>query len=112
MKSELSTFERRMGILSILMNQRLISCPELARRFRVSDDTITRDISVLSRFAPIGSKIGRYGGVYIINEYKRERVYLTREEEMLIEKLVVKLSGKNQILLQMILYKFAMPKVK
>ena len=112
MKSEFSTFERRMEILSILINQRLISCPELARRFRVFDDTITRDISVLSRFAPIGSKIGRYGGVYIINEYKRERVYLTREEEMLIEKLVVRLSGKDQTLLQMILYKFAMPKVK
>lgn len=31
---------------------------------------------------------------------------------MLIEKLVVKFSGKDQILLQMILYKFAMPKVK
>ena len=74
MKSEFSTFERRMEILSILINQRLISCPELARRFRVFDDTITRDISVLSRFAPIGSKIGRYGGVYIINEYKREGI--------------------------------------
>ena len=73
-KSEFSTFERRMEILSILINQRLISCPELARRFRVFDDTITRDISVLSRFAPIGSKIGRYGGVYIINEYKREGI--------------------------------------
>lgn len=57
MKSEFTTFERRMQSLSVLMNQRLISCPELARRFRVSDDTITRDISVLSGFAPIGSKI-------------------------------------------------------
>ena len=44
MKSEFTTFERRMQILSVLMNQRLISCPELARIFRVSDDTITRDI--------------------------------------------------------------------
>ena len=74
MKSEFSTFERRMEILSILINQRLISCPELARRFSVSDDTITGVISVLSGFAPIGSKIGRYGGVYIINEYKREGI--------------------------------------
>lgn len=65
----------------------------------------------MSGFAPIGSKIGRYGGVYIINEYKRERVYLTREEEILIKKLVVKLSWKDQILLQTVLYKFAMPKV-
>ncbi len=49
--------------------------------------------------------------MYIINEYKRERVYLTREEEILIKKLVVKLSWKDQILLQTVLYKFAMPNV-
>ena len=49
--------------------------------------------------------------MYIINEYKRERVYLTREEEILIKKLVVKLYGKDQILLRTVLYKFAMPKV-
>ena len=75
MKSDFSTFERRMEILSILMNHHLISCLELSRRFQVSDDTISRDITALSRFAPIATKPGRYGGVYIIDEYKRERVY-------------------------------------
>ena len=33
MKAEFSAFERRMEILSILMNQKLISSLELARRF-------------------------------------------------------------------------------
>ena len=77
--SEFSTFERRMEILYILMNQRLISCPELARRFNVCTDTIINDISDLSRFAPISSKLGRYGGVYTIDEYKRGRAYLSRD---------------------------------
>ena len=110
MKSDFSTFERRMEILSILKNHRLISCLELSRRFQVSDDTISRDITALSRFAPIATKPGRYGGVYIIDEYKRERVYLSYDEERLIEKLINVVSGKEQQLLYAILYKFAMPK--
>ena len=112
MNSEFSTFERRMEILYILMNQRIISCPELARRFNVCTDTIINDISDLSRFAPISSKLGRYGGVYIIDEYKRGRAYLSRDEEDLIEKLAQNLSGREQELLKMILYKFALPKAE
>ena len=110
MKADFSTFDRRMEILSILMNQKLVSRLELARRFSVSDVTIGEDITVLSRFAPIASKKGRYGGVYIIDEYKRERVYLSYDEERLIEKLINAVSGKEQQLLYAILYKFAMPK--
>ena len=110
MKADFSTFDRRMEILSILMNQKLVSRLELARRFSVSDVTIGEDITVLSRFAPIASKKGRYGGVYIIDEYRRERAYLSREQENLIEKLIKKVSGKERQLLQMVLYKFAMPK--
>ena len=110
-KSEYSTFDRRMEILSILMNQHLVSCLELARRFCVSEDTISRDISALSRFAPIASKKGRYGGVYIIEEYRREKAYLSREQENLIKQLIQKLSGHEKHLLQLVLNKFAMPKV-
>ena len=58
MNEGFSTFERRMQILSILMNHKQISRLELARRFSVSDDSICRDITALSRFAPISSKMG------------------------------------------------------
>ena len=111
MRADFPAFDRRMEILSILMNHKLISRLELARRFSVSDVTICEDIIALSRFAPIASKMGRYGGVYIIDEYKRERVYLSREEESLLERLIQTLSGKEQMLMKIILYKFAMPKV-
>ena len=109
MKTELSAFERRMEILSVLMNHSLISCLELATRYQVSYDTITRDISALSRFAPISSKLGRYGGIYIVDGYVKERAYLTRKEEMLLKELMQKVSEREQKLLQMVLYKFAMP---
>ena len=107
---ELSTFERRMQILSMLMNHKQISRLELARRFSVSDDAICRDITAISRFAPIGSKMGRYGGVYIVDEFKLTKVYLSRDEEEVIEELLHTLTGRKRMLLQMVLYKFAMPK--
>ena len=112
MNREFSSFERRMSILSILMNQKLISRLELARIFCVSGFTIGADISALSRVVPIASKMGRYVGVYIIEEYKRERIYLTRDEEEIIKKLISTLNGKDKELLQMVLYKFALPEAE
>ncbi len=112
MNAEYSTFERRMRIYSILMNQKIISRLELSRRLCVSDVTIGADITDLSRIVPISSKMGRYGGVYIIDEYKRERTYLTRDEEKVIERLITTLNGRDRELLQMVLYKFALPQAE
>lgn len=109
MNAEYSTFERRMRIYSILMNKKIISRLELSRRMCVSDVTIGADITALSRVVPIASKMGRYGGVYIIDEYKREKVYLTRDEESVVKKIIPTLKGRDKELLQMVLYKFALP---
>ncbi len=112
MRAKFSSFDRRMKILSILMNHKIISRLELARTFSVSDVTIAKDIIAISRYAPISSKMGRYGGIYLIEEYKTERAYLSREEESLIEKIMLTLSGKEQQLLQIVLHKFSMPKLE
>lgn len=105
-----STFERRMEIRAILLNQKMISRLELARRFSVSNDSINRDIIALSRYAPICSKMGRHGGIYILDEYNPKKAYLSRDEEYLLENLLQYLSGKEYMLLQNVLHKFAMPK--
>lgn len=110
MRAKFSSFDRRMEILSILMNHKMISRLELARTFSVSNVTISKDIIAISRYAPISSKMGRYGGIYIIEEYKTERVYLSYEEEQLIKNIVKTLSGNEQHLLQLVLHKFAMPR--
>ncbi len=110
MKSDFSVFERRMEMLYIILNNQMITCRELARRFSVSDETISRELTALSRFAPICIKQGRYGGVYILDGYKHNKVYLTRDEEDVIEELIEMLSGHKKHCLQMVLYKFAMPK--
>ncbi len=105
-----SPFERRMEILAILLNQKMISRLELARHFSASKDAISRDIIALSRYAPICSKMGRYGGIYILDEYNAKKAYLSRKEECLLENLLQHLSGKDYALLQNVLYKFSMPK--
>jgi predicted DNA-binding transcriptional regulator YafY len=110
MKELFSTYERRMEILTILLNQKIVSRLELARLFSVSNDAINRDVIALSRYAPLCSKRGRYGGIYILDEYNAKKAYLSRDEEYLLEKLLQYLTGKDYILLKNVLYKFSMPK--
>ena len=56
MQGKLSAFERRMKILSVLINGKLISRLELSRWFDVSDVTINADIVAISTVVPITSK--------------------------------------------------------
>lgn len=98
-----STFEHRMEIRAILLNQKMISRLELARLFSVSNDAINRDVIALSRYAPICSKMGRYGGIYILDEYNAKKAYLSRDEEYLLENLLQYLSGKEYMLLKNVL---------
>ncbi len=110
MKEDFTTFERRMEILSMLLNHKQISQIELARRFSVSDVTIYSDVNALSRFAPICSRLGRYGGIYLMDGFSLRKAYLSRDEEELLKELSKGLTGKRKMLLQTIIHKFAMPK--
>lgn len=84
METEITTFERRMEILSLLKRNKSVSRLELARMFDVSSMAISRDIIALSGIAPISSNHGRYGGVYLVSGYDKNNVYLTRDEEELL----------------------------
>ncbi len=53
----------------------------MATEFNVSTDTIDRDIVYLSGIAPVYTKQGNQGGVYILPEYRSYKNYLTDEEE-------------------------------
>lgn len=111
MASKLSTFDRRIKILSMLFNGQQISRLELARRFSVSDVSISRDITALSRTIPISSKMGRYGGVYIMKEFKLQKDYLSRDEEKLLIELSKIVKEQDKLIIQSILHKFSKSKV-
>ena len=81
MRDKLCVSERRTKILEFLVQKKQSTRCELATEFNVSTDTIDRDIVYLSGIAPVYTKQGNQGGVYILPEYRSYKNYLTDEEE-------------------------------
>lgn len=81
--------ERRNKILRILCRRRYETVPNLAFEFGVSTRTIRRDIDVLSETYPIYTKAGRQiGGIYILDNYTLERMYMNDEEICVLQKIL------------------------
>ena len=81
--------ERRSSIMKILCRRRFETMPKLAEEFGVSVRTIRRDIEVLSLTEPIYTQSGRYeGGVYVMDGYTIDRMYMTDEESIILHKVL------------------------
>ena len=73
--------DRLIGILSILLQQKTVTAPALAKRFEVSARTIERDIEALNRAGiPIVTRQGKNGGISIMENYKIQKTLLTNSE--------------------------------
>jgi predicted DNA-binding transcriptional regulator YafY len=82
------TAERRGEIMKILCQRRNETIRNLAFEFGVSERTIRRDIEILSLTEPIYTQPGRYGGgVYVDERYSMQRMYMTKEELRVLQKL-------------------------
>lgn len=91
----MGTAERRHEIMKILCRRRYETMHNLASEFGVSVRTIQRDIEVLSLTEPLYTKCGKYGGgVYIVDGYSMNRMYMTNEEINVLQKLYIT-SGRN-----------------
>ena len=107
----MTSFERRLEILFILMRNKKCSMTGLAFQYSVSDRTIRRDILFLSRYAPIYTKTGLNGGVFLIDGYRKElMLHLSMEEEALLLKIMLTLDEEEQHLISNIINKYALPK--
>ncbi len=110
MAGKMTSFERRLEELFFITNRRQTSAFELANYFSVSESTIYRDVAFLSRYAPIYTKNGMYGGVFIANDYKNSFAkYLSKDEKRLLIKLSKSLSDNEAMLMKSIINKFSMP---
>jgi len=96
MRSNLSFNDRREQILSYLAVRKKTTRFELASEFCVSLDTIDRDITYLSSIAPIYTKQGNGGGIYILPEYRSYKNYLTDAEENFLYSLMPLVSNKEK----------------
>ena len=92
--------DRLIGILSVLLQQDMVTAPFLAERFEVSRRTINRDIEDLCRAGiPIVTMPGAGGGISIMENYKVDRtVFTTREMQDILAGLrsLDSVSGTNQ----------------
>ena len=106
MRSDLSFTDRREQILSYLAVRKKTTRFELAAEFCVSLDTIDRDITYLSGIAPIYTKQGNGGGIYILPEYRSYKNYLTDAEENFLYSLMPLVSNEEKRILCAIITKF------
>ena len=103
MRDKLCVSERRTKILEFIVQKKQSTRCELATEFNVSTDTIDRDIVYLSGIAPVYTKQGNQGGVYILPEY---RSYLTDEEEECLYSLIKKSANDERRIICGIITKF------
>ena len=115
----MGTAERRREILKMLCRCRYKTMRNLALEFGVSMRTIQRDIEALSRTEPIYTQLGRYGGVYIVEGYSMNRMYMTDTEIDVLQKLYIAtdenvslLTNDERNLLGLIISQYSKPKSK
>ena len=86
----MGTAERRYEIMKILCRRRYETIRNLASEFGVSMRTVQRDIEALSRTEPIYTQFGKYGGgVYVVEGYSMDRMYMKDSELDVLEKLYI-----------------------
>ena len=117
-ENQMETFERRREIMKIMCRRRYETMPNLASELGVSTRTIQRDIESLSLTEPIYTQVGKYGGgVYVVDGYYIDRMYMADEEVRVLEKLYLfateentKLTVEEISLLKYIILQYSKPK--
>ena len=115
----MGTAERRREIMKILCRRQHETMQNLAAEFGVSTRTIQRDIETLSISEPIYTQPGKYaGGVYVVDGYSIDRMYMTDKELNVLNKLYITSENSSLIstderkILEGIISQYSKPKQK
>ena len=106
MLDKLNTAERRERILEYLLLRKQTTRNELSELFGVCVNTIVNDLYAINRFAPIYTKQGNGGGIYILPEFRSYKNYLTDTEENFLYEMMLKVSNEEKRILCGIITKF------
>ncbi len=109
--------ERRAEIMRILCRKRHDTVKNLAVEFGVDPRTILRDIEILALTEPIYTVRGRYGGVFVIDNYSIANMYMSEKELSVLHKIseaidngkICSLNDNEQVLLKNIISKYTKP---
>lgn len=94
----MGTAERRRELLRILCRRGHETIKKLANELGVSERTIQRDVEILSMSEPIYTQSGRYGGVYVMEGYTLDRMYMNDAEISMLKKLSQATSSDSSLL--------------
>lgn len=103
--------ERRQRILEILCVRRFDTISNLAFEFGVSRNTICNDIVILSSSAPIYTRKGGHGGVFICDGFNLNKDYLTQSQEKFLREIRLTLNPNQKEIMDSILSTFSMPTI-
>ena len=106
------TAERRIRILGTLIERTHEKIGVLAEEFQVCRSTISRDYQMLSVYHPLYTKLGKYGGIFVMDGYSLGRKYLSDEQAIFLEELSPLLSEDQNRIMVDILKKFKKPALK
>lgn len=107
MRDKLETIERRTKILEFLITNKETTRKELSIRFKVCSNTIINDLYSIGRIAPIYTKPGKGGGVYILPGYQSSKNYLTEAEENCLYRTIQVVNNEEKKIIGGIIVKFA-----
>lgn len=111
MADKLSTFERRIEILFLLINSEKVTLSELSKRYSVHKNTVYNDIAFLGRYALIRTESGVNGGIFIRENYHCDLFrYLSSDEERVLTSIMNTLTPPDRNIVSNIINKFSMPK--
>lgn len=110
MRGNLTAYERRESIKSLLARQRFTTSVRLAYLYEVDKQTIRRDIAFLSNRLPITTKPGNGGGIFLEMDFDKPKEYLSAEEENLLIVLSKNLSKRENLMIHNIINKFSVPR--
>ena len=102
----MSTWNRKLEIVDVLLTQRSTTAKELARRLGVSVRTIHNDIVELSVRYPIYTKQGEHGGIFIDDEYRPYNNTLSEQELKILYELYEIEEGLNKQILYQVISKY------
>ena len=84
---DMNPWERRQKILEILCLRRHETIGNLAHEFNVSQETIRRDITVLTCSYPVETVRGGHGGVKVADWFHLDRRTLNADESSFLRRL-------------------------
>ena len=104
---DMNPWERRQKILEILCLRRHETIGNLAHEFNVSQETIRRDITILTCSYPVETVRGGHGGVRVADWFHLDRRALNADEITFLRRLESQLNGVDREILNHIIVQFS-----